>query len=198
MHPLSRVLIAATLMLVGIATPLHAAEPDAPTAAGAPMSVTFAGNRFLHRWSKGSQHEFTPQGQEDLARWTDMVTINVHPTVRDSESLAKLANAVLARYQELGTLLRTDSIPASESRPAEHLVVVVFSTDGLVEASFARFVLVDGTGYVVNVGRRSYGAEALDETQAWLRANGEATEAALMGWKTLPAANTLQALPASN
>jgi hypothetical protein len=30
----------------------------------------FGGVDYFHRWSKNSQHEFTPAGQEDLEKWS--------------------------------------------------------------------------------------------------------------------------------
>ena len=32
--------------------------------------------KYFHRFTKADQHEYTPDGQEDLKSWTDMVTIH--------------------------------------------------------------------------------------------------------------------------
>lgn len=194
---LAAMLLAVLAVLAVAAAPLHAAGPATPQAGAAPLSLDFGGTRFHHRWSKDNLNEFTPQGQDDLARWTDMLTINVHPAVGEGEALARLANAVLARYQEAGTVLRTHSVPATDRTPAEHLVVAVFVADGMVEVSFARFVLVDGSGYVVIYGHRGYGEDAASQMDAWIRANGEPVEIALMGLRDLPGTAALQALPQS-
>lgn len=45
---------------------------------------------YFHRWSKNDQHEFTPEKQEDLEKWADMITINGYPQVRSA--LRRVAN----------------------------------------------------------------------------------------------------------
>ena len=164
-------------------------------AATAKASVTFAGKEYLHRWSKEGQHEFTPPGDEDLARWREMVTVNVHGKVADAEQLADVANRVLANYQSHGKILRTDSRPRTPQRPAEHLVVALLGNASMLEAAFARFVLVDGVGVVVVYSRRFYGPDAATAMGAWLQADGPSTERALMSWDGIPAPSTLNRLP---
>src|SRR6476646_860747 len=70
-----------------------AAEP-APKEA-----FVFRGSSYFHRWSQNEQHEFTPDKQEDLEKWSDMLTINGYPSVGDGESLATAANAILENYK---------------------------------------------------------------------------------------------------
>ena len=54
---------------------------------------------YFHRWSKNNQHEFTPEKQENLDKWSDMMTVNAYPDVHDGERLAQTANAVLGNYK---------------------------------------------------------------------------------------------------
>lgn len=173
---------------------LAVASLPAVAAQGAADAITFDGVRFEHRWSQGGQNEYTPAGQENLQAWVDMVTINVHPQVTDGEALAGLANTVLGNYQRIGTIVRTDSVPATAAQPAEHLVVALLAGNGVVEAAFARFILRDGVGYVVVRSRRAYGEDPGTEAVAWLQANAAAQEAALMRWHQLPPLPALQAL----
>ena len=65
-------------------------KPDQKTTA----TLSFGGVDYMHRWSKNGQNEFTPKGQEDLAKWQDMITINVHEGVVNGGQLADLANRV--------------------------------------------------------------------------------------------------------
>src|SRR5262249_29558133 len=62
-------------------------------------AFSFKGLTYFDRWSENNQYEFTPQGQEDLDKWTDMVTINIYPDARDGDALAGKANAVLENYK---------------------------------------------------------------------------------------------------
>ena len=74
----------------------------------------FRSASYWHRWSNNDQHEFTPRGQEDLQRWSDMVTINLYPEARDGEALAMTANAVLGNYNShQAIVLKTDSVPGA-------------------------------------------------------------------------------------
>ena len=81
-------------LLVGICTTLAVSPSPSPLPAEQPAFV-FRSAAYWNRWSNNNQHEFTPRGQEDLQKWSDMVTINLYPDVRDGEALAKTANAVL-------------------------------------------------------------------------------------------------------
>jgi hypothetical protein len=92
----------------------HATTADKP-------AFVIGGVGYFHRWSQNDQHEFTPTGQDDLEKWSDMITISVYPTAHDGDALAVRANAVLENYKSHGgRVLRTDSVPRTPDRPAEH------------------------------------------------------------------------------
>ncbi|WP_375058231.1 hypothetical protein [Zobellella sp. DQSA1] len=160
-----------------------------------PLIITFDQHEYLHRWSKHGQYEFTPKGQEDLSKWQEMVTINVHDTVKNGDELANLANGVLGNYQRSGKILRVDSKPQTTVSAAEHLIVAILGAPGVVEAAFARVVLIDDTGVIAVYSRRAYGEEAAMSIGAWLQANGASAEKALMQWDAIPSLPTLRALP---
>lgn len=142
---------------------------------------------YFHRWSAQEQHEFTPERQEDLEKWTDMITINGYPDVRDGEALAKRANAVLENYKTAQAMvLKTSSVPASAGRPAEHFIAVVFGRPKFIEVAFARIKLVEGAGASVVYSHRIYGEKIGDAMSAWLSANGPAAEKALLEWNSFP------------
>jgi hypothetical protein len=168
------------------------------TAANAqPLEVSFGERSFVHRWSKDHQNEFTPEGQTDLAKWEEMVTLSVHPKVKDGDDLAQLANAILGNYQRAGKIVRTDSKPRTNDRAAEHFMAAILRGPGVIEAAFARLMLVDGEGLVVVYSRRAYGAGAAQTIGKWLQTHGEPTETALMGWTQFPRPAALKALPQS-
>ena len=148
---------------------------------------------YFHRWSKNEQHEFTPEKQEDLNKWSDMITINGYPNVNDGDSLAATANAVLENYKNAqARVLKTSSVPRTTDRPAEHLIAVVFARPNFIEAAFARFKLVDGKGFSFVYSHRIYGEKIGDEMSAWLKTNGEKVEKALMEWSSLPSPTSLR------
>ena len=123
-------------------------------------TLTFGGKTYLHRWSKNGQNEYTPPSDPDLDRWRDMVTINVNESVRDGEQLAAMANSILANYQKHGKIVRTDSKPRTPQHPAEHLIVALLGNATLLEAAFARIMLIDGVGVVAVYSHRDYGKDA--------------------------------------
>jgi len=160
----------------------------APAALSDKSPLEFRGTEYLPRWSKNNQHEFTPAGQEDLEKWTDMITINLYPKVKTGEDLAEATNAVLQNYEKARAMvIRTDSVPRTDNAEAEHLIVVLFPRPDFIEAAFARFKLIDGTGISAVYSHRVYGKAAGDEMSAWLEANGPAVEKALMKWRCVPA-----------
>jgi len=97
------------------------------TTADKPAFV-IGGVGYFHRWSQNDQHEFTPTGQDDLEKWSDMITINVYPSAHDGDALAAKANAVVENYKSHGgRVLRTDSVPRTPDRPAEHFIAVILA-----------------------------------------------------------------------
>jgi hypothetical protein len=186
--------IHALRILVSLAVacgPLDAKQT--PAAAGPGKSVIFFdGVGYLHRWSMNHQHEFTPEGQEDLAKWSDMITINVYPDAHDGEALATKANAVLENYKgHKGRVLRTSFIPRTSKQPAEHFIAVVFGRPNFIEVALARFKLVDGRGCSIVYSHRIYGEKIGDQISAWLKKNGAEKEKALMEWSDIPSPASL-------
>ena len=156
-------------------------------------AFTFREIGYFHRWSRNDQHEFTPDRQEDLQKWTDMITVNGYPDATDGNRLAAKANAVLENYKNhQAMVLKTTSVPRTADRPAEHLVAVVFGRPGFIEVAFARFKLVDGAGCSLVYSHRMYGEKAGDQMGAWLKANGPAVEKTLMEWTSIPSPVSLR------
>src|SRR5438876_5589713 len=165
--------------------------------AASPTKPVFVSNGvgYFHRWSKNNQHEFTPEKQEDLDKWSDMMTVNAYPDVQDGERLAQTANAVLDNYKrQQAKVLKTDSVPRTADRPAEHFIAVVFGRPNFIEAAFARFKLVNGVGCSIVYSHRVYGEKVGDPMSAWLNDNGPKMEKMLMDWNNIPSPASLREL----
>ncbi|WP_417583537.1 hypothetical protein [Nitrincola sp.] len=182
------------LMLGALSAPLSA-QASTNTQ---PVAINFAGQSFIHRWSKDNLNEFTPEDQPDLTQWQQMISVNVHPNVKDGDQLAALANAVLSNYQRSGEIIRADSKPRTNEKPAEHLIVAILGAPGVIETAFARIMLIDDLGVILVYSRRAYGEEAANTIGAWLQANGSTTENVLMDWTGFPRPAALQTLPQSD
>ena len=177
---------------LAIACGLLDAEQMSAAAGSGKSAFVFDGVGYLHRWSMNHQHEFTPKGQEDLEKWSDMITINVYPDAHDGEALATKANAVLENYKSHnGKVLRTSSVPRTPKQPAEHFIAVVFGRPNFIEVAFARFQLVDGLGCSIVYSHRIYGEKIGDQMSAWLKNNGAEKEKALMEWNDIPSPASL-------
>jgi hypothetical protein len=138
---------------------------------------------YFHRWSQYDQQEFSPDRQEDLDHWSDMITINAYPGVDGGEKMAGTANAVLGNYRShQGKILKTHSVPATDDRPAEHFIAVMFVRPQFVEIAFARFKLVDNKGHSFVYSHRIYGEKVSEQADTWMAANGAEVEKALMEW----------------
>jgi hypothetical protein len=143
--------------------------------------------KYFHRFTKNDQHEYTPDGQEDLNAWTDMVTIHFYRRAKDGEALAVTANAVLENYKANKALVvKTYSVPRANDKPAEHLIVAIFGRPEFIEVAFSRFRMHEGVGGAVIYSHRIYGKNVGNEMSAWLEKNGPATEGNLMKWDAMP------------
>lgn len=167
----------------------NAGAATASTEKAAPKlaSFKFHGAEYVHRWSQDNQHEFTPHGQEDLQKWTDMITLHRYPDAVDGDGLAATANAVLENYKKHEAIVVTvSSVPRTAEKPAEHLITVMLGSREFLEAVFVRFKLAGGAGTATIYSHRIYGP-AGKPMSAWLEKNGAAVEKALMGWENIPA-----------
>src|SRR4051794_34017695 len=91
-------------------------------------AFTFADIDYFLRYTHEDQREYTPNGQDDLDKWADMVTVQHYRNATTGEELAKVANAVLGNYTAAkGKILRTSSVPRTKDSPAEHFVSVMFN-----------------------------------------------------------------------
>ena len=159
-------------------------------------AFALGGAGYFHRWSQNDQHEFTPRGQDNLEKWSDMITINVYPSAHDGDALAVKANAVLENYKSHGgRVLRTNSIPRTPDRPAEHFIAIIFGRPNFLEAAFARFKLIEGVGCSIVYSHRIYGEKVGDQMSKWVNDNGPKMEKMLMDWNNSPSPASLHDLP---
>jgi hypothetical protein len=182
----SNFLLSAAFCLLG----LNACSESSPAKKN--PTIEFREAAYFHRWSGGNQHEFTPDGQEDLEKWTDMVTVIYYPEIKDGEGLARVANVILDTYkQNKAAVIKTDSVPRTEKTEAEHLIVVLFTQPDFMEVAFCRVLIREGAAVSVVYSHRAYGKDVSDEMNKWLNANGPATEKAVMGLAAIPRADEL-------
>jgi len=172
------------LSLTCTALSAQAAKPSSPK----PVAVRFNGTEFHLHWSKAGQFEFTPAGQEDLNRWMEMLTLWRYDAIHDGEGLSAQANRTLGAYQNAkGKILRTNSLPRTAQRPAEHFIAALLGNNQFIEFAAARFVLVNGKGASIVYSRRAYGKPAKPDLGPWVTQNGAGIEKRLMEFDPAPA-----------
>src|SRR5580765_1087123 len=87
------------ILILALAGGAVAAEEIGSTGVQTKPAFVFQDVPYCHRWSQNEQHEFTPAKQEDLEKWSDMITLNGYPDAHDGDALATKANAVLENYK---------------------------------------------------------------------------------------------------
>lgn len=168
----------------------HAADARQVAASQQPASaqpaLDFDGKRYLHRYSKNGQHEFTPAGQEDLQRWQEMMTLVVQPGF-DAARTRQWAEAMAAGYKEKGLLIQADQPPGGEYR-----MHGVLGAPGMVEVNFVRIMPHGGGALAVLVQRRFYGEESRQMAD-WVRDNTPRISGLLVDWQP-PSQSAIAAL----
>ena len=148
----------------------------------APASLDVDGQRFELRWSNGAQFEYTPKGEEDLQRWTRMVTLQHVPAVRDAPGLRQYTQALSAQFRTIGRVIVDDCLPSIPTGE-ECRAVAVLRAPGVSEFVVNRTVLIDGRAVNASIARRIYGADADARQLAYAKsAAGTTTALAAMQW----------------
>jgi hypothetical protein len=163
--------------------------------------LQFNGTGYFFRWTNDRLFEFTPRGQEDLDKWTEMVSVVADREANSPDKLAGWANGLLGGYKAKHGLLRTNSIPATPQDPAQYFIAGILMATGVVECVFNRFLLMHDVGYDFIYSHRYYGADMKQNTaQAvdWIKANGPAIESAVMKFAPVPDINALEHWKQSN
>jgi hypothetical protein len=169
--------------------------PTSRLFAQSPAQLQFNSHAYLFRWTNGKQFEFTPQGEEDLDHWTNMITVIAEPDRGTPDLLAQWANNLSDAYNQKGAVLRTSSVPATPQAPAQHFLVSVATGDGVVECGFNRFLLMQGVAYCFIYSYRIYGADrdaTISQMRDWIIKNGAGAETAVMAYAPVPDIGTLQ------
>lgn len=146
-------------------------------------SFPFENQSYFLRWNDGQLFEFTPEGQHDLDNWQTMISFILFQSVDDGESLAVIANRILANYQtRKGMVLAVDSTPANNHQSAEHFLAYLFISSDSFEFAANRMVLSNGIGVSVVYSRRFYNkkGEDGDVVSDWMAKHGPEIETSLM------------------
>lgn len=176
-------LLSVSLLFSVIVGDVNARESDAKESS----KILFDAQDYFYKWSNEDLHEFTPTDQSVTGQWVDMVTINYYPVVSSDEDLALVANAVLSNYEDVGGIvLGVESIPGTRSKPAEHIIAVVFGAPDAAEFAMVKFQLHDGVGASIAYAHREYGADVADIMNDWMDDNGTRIQEEITQFNEIP------------
>lgn len=162
------------------------------------LILSLNGMDFVHRWSSGNQHEFTPPGQEDLSSWDDMITIEYMPNVKDAKGLTQLADSVLELYKQRGgKIIGSIAIHTLDGQPHDHFIAALLGTSEVVEFIQVRLQLLDGVGTATIYARRFYAPDRA-QMSGWLPKNAPQREQALLQWKGAPSYRDMTTISSAN
>jgi len=150
-------------------------------------TIAFDGQEYSYKWSVDDLHEFTPGEQSVVGQWTEMVTVNYYPVVSSSADLGVITSAVLENYKDSGGIvLGVETIPETNSKPAEHIIAVVFGAPEAAEFAMVKFQLHDGIGASVAYAHREYGADVGNVMNNWLDENGTRLQDRITKFNDIP------------
>ena len=138
--------------------------------------VTFDGQKFVTRLIEPRHFEFSPEGQEKLGSWSEMVAVNAYLLPRTEDPMGSIVDRFVKRYQENGKVIEPSS---AEPSLAEKHVAMVLTYAKFQEAILARFLLMDGKAVGISYSHRVYGDDPAARMEPWIQANRTSVHAAL-------------------
>lgn len=154
------------------------------SAAAQPAILQIGGTPYHHRYSEGALHEYTPAGQDDLDRYSDLVTLLPSPEGMTSTDLERFtAGMVDVHRSRGGDVLSRACEAAAATHAAQCTVMVMFVHSTYVEAAVARHMAMrDGIG-AVSFSHREYGPDARRRVVAWIDSDaGKRGIAGFLDW----------------
>ena len=167
---------------ISVADPGTSAPAVAPTDPAHPdaESVVFAGTKYCLRTRQHDQFVFTPSGQEDPARWADMITLICDSTVSDGKGLAEKAIACWQGSRDArATIWHINYVPRLDQMPARSDALYVLATalarpeHNYDEFAYTTIRFVAGVATTARYSHREYreGRSSTERVVSWLTKN---------------------------
>jgi len=151
-------------------------SPEAVRASA--QSVIFAGIKYYLRAHQNDQYIFTPSGQENLGRWTDMITLAYDPKVTEGKQLAEKAitwwqlnRDARVHFVQINYVPRLDQIPARGDALYLTATVLDRPNHDFDEFAYTTIRLVEGKATTARYSHREYrtGFSSPERTTAWVK-----------------------------
>jgi len=152
--------------------------------------VVYLGTKYFLRSTKDGQYVFTPDGQEDLQRWTDMITLSYFPQITEGKSLAAKAiewwshcRSMRAHFFDLNFVPRIDLMPSRDNALYVASTLIAQPDNNYDEYAFTALRIVEGIGAISTYTHRNYRTrQALQETWQETWRIGYESRAVHQGW----------------
>ena len=188
-------LISLTICAVGQAAnqPDRSGSIDQPRSAMSASGdvVIFSNTKYFLRSSKDGQYVFTPRGQEDPKRWTDLITLNYYPQITEGKKLAAKAIAWWEYFRSrriflmrLNYVPRIDQMNAADDALYTLLTLRAKPYNDYDEFTFTALRVIEGIGTASSYSHREYRTAPLsmETCFAWGQKNETVIGDAWFGW----------------
>lgn len=158
--------------------------------------VIFSNTKYFLRTSKDGQYVFTPRGQEDPKRWTDLITLNFYPEITEGKSLAAKAVAWWEYFRSRRIFLYgLNYVPRiDQMNAADDALYTLFSLrakpyNDYDEFTFTALRMVGGIGTASSYSHREYRTTpmSMERCFAWGQKNEPVIGEAWFGWDGISA-----------
>ena len=148
--------------------------------------VVYLGTKYFLRSTKDGQYVFTPDGQEDLQRWTDMITLSYFPQITEGKSLAAKAlewwshcRSMRAHILDINFVPRIDQMPSRDNALYITSAFIAQPYNNYDEFSYTAVRIVEGIGAVSTYAHREYrtGPAVHEKYSTWGEKNKPVAEA---------------------
>ncbi|HEY4560337.1 MAG TPA: hypothetical protein VIG54_06325 [Lysobacter sp.] len=155
----------------------------ATNAVAAPPTLAVGNMTYVHRYSDGGLHEYTPEGQDDLDRFADMLTLLPTPEdlrAADLESYSIHMAAVHTRRG--GEVLSRECEAATPVHVADCTLLIRFAKAGHVELAVDKQMATKRGLVAMALAHREYGEGAAGRAVAWTQGEGQRRIADFIDW----------------
>lgn len=138
-------------------------------AAASPPPLEFAGTTWYARWWDGGLVEYTPDGQTDLERYSEMLSLLPTPAGLQAAHLdAYTREMAITHERRGGRVLSRECQPAAPSHLAECTLLIGFGDASHVELAVVRHIALRAGIAGFSLSHREYGDGAEDRAKTWI------------------------------
>lgn len=147
-------------------------------------TLQFGDTTWHARSSQGGAVEYTPEGQEDLERFGEMLTFHPVPADLRPEDLEAFTRDTVERHERRGAqIFSSECEPATRVHVADCTIMLAFPRAEHVEIGVTKHLAIRAGLVAISMVHREYGDGAAERTKAWIKSpEGARLMAAFIDW----------------